>query len=175
VVAVAFTASMAYQTEREAKLCVVATEGCPSTITVAGHELTYLGPLDQSTDARSELSARIEVDGREFTPGIQQFPNGNQQIGKPTVSNSARDSVLIALLDLPSGEGSDSSVRIRVISQPLIIWLWIGGGLMAAGAVLSAFPGRRRNPIDPVSAPLASDSGPDDAGAGDRTPVGVGT
>jgi cytochrome c-type biogenesis protein CcmF len=180
VVAVAFTASMAYQTEREAKLCVVATEGCPSTITVAGHELTYLGPLDQSTDARSELSARIEVDGREFTPGIQQFPNGNQQIGKPTVSNSARDSVLIALLDLPSGEGDDSSVRIRVIQQPLIIWLWIGGGLMGLGAILSAFPGRRRNPIDPTSAlPVADASGepptPPDDDAGDRTPVGVGS
>jgi cytochrome c-type biogenesis protein CcmF len=176
LIAVAFTASMAYMTEREAKLCLTPTEGCPSTITVTGHDITYLGPLDQSNEARAEKSARILVDGREFTPGIQQFPNGNQQIGKPTVSNSVRDSVLIALLDLPSGDGADSSVRIRVISQPLIIWLWIGGALMAVGAMLSAFPGRRRNPIDPVSAPLAGDSGPDDAaGAGDRTPVGVGS
>ena len=39
--------------------------------------------------------------------------------------------------------------------QPLVAWLWIGGIVMALGTVLAAFPGRRRNPIDPVSAPTA--------------------
>ena len=41
----------------------------------------------------------------------------------------------------------------------MIVWLWIGGGLMAVGTVLSAFPGtRRRRPTDPVSAPIAAGS-----------------
>ena len=40
--------------------------------------------------------------------------------------------------------------------KPLILWLWIGGGLMAVGTLLAAFPGRRRRrPTDPVSAPIA--------------------
>jgi cytochrome c-type biogenesis protein CcmF len=30
--------------------------------------------------------------------------------------------------------------------------LWSGGGVMAAGTILAAFPGRRRSPLDPVSA-----------------------
>jgi cytochrome c-type biogenesis protein CcmF len=35
----------------------------------------------------------------------------------------------------------------------LILWMWIGGLMMAFGTVLSAFPGRRRrDPLDPVSA-----------------------
>jgi hypothetical protein len=41
-----------------------------------------------------------------------------------------------------------------VTIQPLVVWLWIGGGVMALGTLLAVFPGRRRNPIDPVSAPV---------------------
>jgi cytochrome c-type biogenesis protein CcmF len=33
----------------------------------------------------------------------------------------------------------------------LLLWLWIGGGLMALGTVLAAFPGRRRKPTSPTS------------------------
>jgi cytochrome c-type biogenesis protein CcmF len=40
------------------------------------------------------------------------------------------------------------------VVQPLVSWLWVGGLIMAMGTVLAAFPGRRRNPIDPVSAPV---------------------
>jgi cytochrome c-type biogenesis protein CcmF len=36
--------------------------------------------------------------------------------------------------------------------KPLILWLWIGGALMAIGTVLAAFPGKRRRPTAPVSA-----------------------
>jgi hypothetical protein len=69
------------------------------------------------------------------------------------------------------------------------MWLWLGGSLIVVGSVLSAIPGRRRRPTDPVSAPVAGASGhapPEDrdsadddaaarAGAGDdRLPVGAG-
>jgi hypothetical protein len=34
------------------------------------------------------------------------------------------------------------------------MWLWIGAGLIGLGSVLSAIPGRRRRPTDPVSRPV---------------------
>ena len=40
--------------------------------------------------------------------------------------------------------------------KPLIVWLWIGGGVMAFGTFLASIPSRVwRRPTDPVSAPLA--------------------
>jgi hypothetical protein len=49
-----------------------------------------------------------------------------------------------------------------VIIQPMVLWLWVGGGIMAFGTVLAAWPGRRRRPTDPVSAPIAvAGAGPD--------------
>ena len=36
--------------------------------------------------------------------------------------------------------------------QPLVMWLWIGGGLAFGGTLLAAFPGqRRRVPTAPAS------------------------
>ena len=39
--------------------------------------------------------------------------------------------------------------------QPLIVWLWAGGGVMAAGTFLAAVSGRkkRRVPLPVVAAP----------------------
>jgi cytochrome c-type biogenesis protein CcmF len=42
-----------------------------------------------------------------------------------------------------------------VIIEPLAVWMWIGGGILGLGAMLAAFPGkRRRDPLEPVSAPV---------------------
>jgi cytochrome c-type biogenesis protein CcmF len=46
------------------------------------------------------------------------------------------------------------AAKIKVFVKPMIVWIWIGGGLMAVGTVLAMFPGRRRRPTDPVSAPV---------------------
>ena len=36
-----------------------------------------------------------------------------------------------------------TQATIRVFVKPLILWLWIGGAVMAIGTLLAAFPGRR--------------------------------
>jgi cytochrome c-type biogenesis protein CcmF len=37
----------------------------------------------------------------------------------------------------------------------MVLWLWIGGAVMAIGTILSALPSRRsRRPTDPTSAPV---------------------
>ena len=51
-------------------------------------------------------------------------------------------------------------MTLRVIIEPMAVWLWIGGGVMAFGTILAAWPGRRRRPTDPVSAPVEVDAGP---------------
>lgn len=84
-----------------------------------------------------------------------------------------------------AGEPAPDAVLLRVIVQPMIVWLWIGGGVMAFGTILAAWPGKRRRPTDPVSAPIevaAGGDGPvqsgDDDGGDDTTapePVTVGS
>jgi cytochrome c biogenesis factor len=35
-------------------------------------------------------------------------------------------------------------VVVGVIVEPLVSWIWIGGGVMLAGCALSLWPGRRK-------------------------------
>jgi cytochrome c-type biogenesis protein CcmF len=50
---------------------------------------------------------------------------------------------------------SSETARIKVFLKPMIMWMWIGGGLMGVGTLLALFPGGRRRPTDPVSAPVS--------------------
>lgn len=161
MIAVALAASGAYETERDARMCVRAEPGCPSTVTVDGHEIVYLGDSVEPSGAATELRATFRVDGAEYTPALQQFPQGTQTIGRPTVKNTLTSSIMLSITDPPG----DDSVAVKIIVQPLIVWLWIGGGVMAFGSLLAAFPGRRRRPTQPVSAPV-DDRSPEPVGAG---------
>ncbi len=91
-----------------------------------------------------------------FTPSLSEFRFGSQAVGTPSVRVGATEDVYLALQALP--EEDSEEVLLRVVVQPLILWLWVGGAIMAVGTVLSAWPGRRRRPTDPTSAALPADA-----------------
>jgi cytochrome c-type biogenesis protein CcmF len=147
LVAVAIAASGSYDTERELTLEV------GDTASVAGHEIGYLGARTVEESNKTSVRARVTVDGEVHEPAINRFDQSGQSIGTPSVATSLTQDVYLTLLREPADDAGQAA-SVRVIVQPLVTWLWIGGIVMALGTVLAAFPGRRRNPIDPVSAPL---------------------
>ena len=51
----------------------------------------------------------------------------------------------------------DTVATIRVFVKPLVVWMWIGGAVMAVGTLLAAFPTKRkRRPTDATSAPITT-------------------
>jgi cytochrome c-type biogenesis protein CcmF len=151
VVAVALAASGSY--DHEAELTLEPGESGA----VAGHTLRFLGTETEQLENKTVVRARVEVDGSAVhEPALNRFSFGGQAIGTPSVRTSPVEDVYLALLAVP--EGDDEAVVLRVIVQPLVLWLWVGGILMAFGTLLAAFPGRRRDPTDPVSAPVPDDA-----------------
>jgi cytochrome c-type biogenesis protein CcmF len=133
------------------------------TATVDGHTLVFEG-LETTEDAeKTTIAALVRVDGgKVYRPAVNEYVFGGQTIGTPSVSTGLRQDVFLALLDVPAEPG-DPAV-IRVVIQPLVTWLWIGGGVMAVGTALAAFPGKRRRPTEPTSSPAgtaAPDQDPD--------------
>ena len=99
-----------------------------------------------------------------YAPASTTYLRMGTTVPTPSVRTSATKDVYLTLEGRP--QAGDAEATIRVFVKPLILWLWIGGGLMAVGTLLAAFPGRRRRrPTDPVSAPI-------DLGADDSPPVG---
>lgn len=147
MIAVAFAASSSYVRQAEFTL----TQG--QSAQFAGHELVYVGQNIKQESAKIVDQVLITIDGTgPWAPSLNKFANGNQTIGTPSVRTTFTDDVVLSVIDIKDGE--NGSVTIRVTVQPLIMWLWIGGGVMAFGTLLAVFPGRRRNPLDAVSAPV---------------------
>ncbi len=147
LIAVAFAASNAYVRQGEFNLLP------GQTAELSGHTLTYEGSDFREYSNRSERTARISIDGGQaYEPGIATYPFAGQTIGVPSVRSTWRDDVALSVLKFP--EGANDAVLLRATIQPLVVWLWIGGLVMAAGTVLAVMPGRRRNPLLPVSAPV---------------------
>ena len=145
LIGVGLAASSSYATEREVTLA----EG--EVVTVADHTFELVGTEVDVTPARTESRALISIDGGQtYAPAVQEFGEGTQTIGTPSVRTTLFEDVYLSLL--PGADPEAGTVNVRVIVSPLVAWLWIGGLVMFVGTLLAAFPGRRRNPLDPVSA-----------------------
>jgi cytochrome c-type biogenesis protein CcmF len=152
VIAVAFAASHSFAHRAEVSL------KAGSSYHLAGHTVTYLGVADETHANRRSTVASIRVDGgRIYRPAITQFVGGGQAIGTPSVRSTAREDVYLTLVSAPQAAGDPAVIGVLVM--PLVSWLWFGGGIVALGTVLAAWPGRRRRPTEPVSAPVAGDTG----------------
>ena len=156
IVAVALAASSSYLQQAE----LLFTEG--QTLQFSGQEFTFVGTREVVHDERTEVRAEMAVDGRCCTaPALSRYTLRGQVVGHPATLSSARRDVQLSVVRLPTETGGNLVLRVTV--QPLVLWLWVGGAVMLIGIVLAAFPGRRRRPTDPTSAPVTV---PVEVGAG---------
>ncbi len=145
LVAVAFAASTSYLHQGEFQLA----EG--ESAVIAGHTVTYLGVEERELAEKTEIRALVTVDGSLEVPSLDRFLVRGRVVGDPATRSTLTEDIQLALITAPDEPGDPIVIRVTV--QPLIMWLWIGGGLMAVGTVLAAVPGRRRRPTAAVSAP----------------------
>ncbi|MGH2695767.1 MAG: heme lyase CcmF/NrfE family subunit [Actinomycetota bacterium] len=170
VVAIAVVLAMAapFTAAREARLA----EG--EAATLRGYRVTFVG-AEQTRSARKEtVSARFRVErgGRvlgEYAPALSQFAASTQAIGTPSVRTGLLEDLYLTLIAAPDDRGR---VVVGIQVNPLVVWLWVGAGVMAAGTVLAAWPARRP-PFSPPPAPAPADHAVPD-GTPQRTPVPAG-
>lgn len=120
-----------------------------------GHTFELIEITETLDDRASVVSAQIRLDGgRTFAPAITTYLQRGETIGTPSVSTSLTKDVYLTLDGTVRPLPGSTDATLRVFVKPMIVWLWIGSGLMMLGTLLAAFPGRRRRPTDPVSAPV---------------------
>jgi cytochrome c-type biogenesis protein CcmF len=151
LIAVALAASNSYTHSQELLL----KQGVVATFD--GHTFELTGFKTESDDRSTVVAALIRVDGgKSYAPAITKFKSMGTNIGTPSVKSSFVKDIYLTVE--PPIKMSSSTVKIKVFIKPMVLWLWIGGGLMGVGTLLSAFPGRRRKPTDATSAPVPSET-----------------
>lgn len=143
------------------------------TARISGHSVEYLSSSSSQSGAVLVQTARMRIDGgKVYAPRLKQFANASQVVGTPSVRSTPVDDVYLSLLTMPTAPGGP--IEIRIIIEPLVFWLWTGGGVIFVGSFMAAFPGkRRRRPTDPASALVPEEERPEpgEAVAGDPVTV----
>jgi cytochrome c-type biogenesis protein CcmF len=126
----------------------VETQGTVSVgehIQIEGYKLRYDG-LSQymGEDGREVLEASVSLfNGDEFvkvlSPRRDYFVVQRQPVTIPGVYSSFNEDVYVLLVGWEE-IGMDSST-FKVYVNPLINWTWIGGLVLAVGAIIAAWPG----------------------------------
>jgi cytochrome c-type biogenesis protein CcmF len=151
IIAVALAASMGYTTKREFHLAP-GERG-----TLQGYHFTYLGPAQHETGQKTTIQARVRVQRGGHTlgvyaPALSIFPNSAQAIGTPSVRTGLVRDVYLTLV---SSAGPDGKVTIGTQLSPLVLWLWVGGGVIFFGTGVAVWRPIRRSRRRPASDPEA--------------------
>jgi cytochrome c-type biogenesis protein CcmF len=119
-----------------------------------GHTFELQGVRETVDERQQVVVADVLLDDdRVYRPANTKYLRIGQDIGTPSVRTGLVNDVYLTLE--PGAEAGADSATIRVFVKPLILWLWLGGAVMAIGTLLAAFPGsRRRRPTQPASAPV---------------------
>ncbi len=142
LIAVAFAASHSFAHSTQLTL----KQG--QTAAFQGHTFTYLGVNEVSLPTHTAMQAEVKVDGgRAYTPAVNNYPFAEEAIGTPSVKSSLTEDIYLTLPSTPAKPGGPAV--IGVIIEPLVSWIWIGGGVILVGTALSAWPGRRRRRRSP--------------------------
>jgi cytochrome c-type biogenesis protein CcmF len=149
VIAVALAASNSFTHSQELFL----KTGTPAYF--SGHSFELIEIVEETTDRAVSVKALISIDGGQaYAPAITKYTKVGMNIGTPSVKTGILGDIYLTLE--PPVLQDSGEAHIKVFIKPLLVWLWIGGFLMAIGTILAAFPGRRRKPTDARSALIGS-------------------
>lgn len=141
LIALVFAASATAGTKQQLRLA----RG--ESASVAGYRFTFVDTNRSETRQKITVSARIRIqrggnDLGTYAPAISTFPGAMTGIGTPSVRTGLREDVYLTLVSSPTERGR---ITIEVRINPMIIWLWIGGLLIAVGTIIAVLPSIRRS------------------------------
>lgn len=105
-----------------------------------GRQLAFLGAEVLREPHRERHVARIAVDGRDLSPELRTYPGSMTPIGSPAVRSTWKDDLYLSAMRI---EPDGSAVAVHAYLQPLVAWIWVGGGIVVLGALLASVPSRR--------------------------------
>ncbi len=120
---------------------------------VSGYTFVNEGGTRSRDDHKMSVGVQLGVyeGGSRVTtlnPGVDVFVSQMQRSSEVAIDSSPFRDVYVVLVGLTPG----GLARISVFVNPLMMWLWVGGLIVAFGAIIAAWPSRRpRAPLVPAA------------------------
>jgi cytochrome c-type biogenesis protein CcmF len=141
--------------------------------TVSGYQVTYLGSRSHKGSQDTTIKALVDIhhggsDLGVYAPAIKIFPNTPEGIGTPSVRTGWLRDVYLTVVSSPNQRGR---VTIGVRINAMVVWLWIGGGVIALGTAIALAPRLRRTIRRPVERVLPPPVEPEPSEEPEAVPV----
>ncbi|MEN8374450.1 MAG: heme lyase CcmF/NrfE family subunit [Gemmatimonadota bacterium] len=117
------------------------------TLEIEGYTLRFDGVSAREEPRRFVVWADMALldaagEPREvLRPRLNFYRTSDQPVTTPAVRERPHRDLYLVLMAF---ERDGSSVTIQALVQPLVVWIWIGGVVVALGALISLLTGRRR-------------------------------
>jgi cytochrome c-type biogenesis protein CcmF len=129
--------SMGYSTEREATL------GLNENLNIGRYRIQFEGltGTQQPTHFRVEGAFRVFRGATEWgilSPALKFFPTQQSPIGRAVHRSSPSEDIYLILSGF--SELNQNQATLKVLVRPLVVWIWIGGFVIALGTLLAILP-----------------------------------
>ncbi|HZA53175.1 MAG TPA: heme lyase CcmF/NrfE family subunit [Candidatus Udaeobacter sp.] len=129
--------SMTYSVEREA------TMSLKEQLNVGPYRVQFegLNGAQQPTHFRVEGSFRVFHQGTEWgvlSPALKFFPTQQSPVGRAVHRSSLGEDLYLILSGF--SELDKNQATLKVLVRPLVVWIWIGGFVIALGTLLAILP-----------------------------------
>jgi cytochrome c-type biogenesis protein CcmF len=131
--------SWAYKTTTDGQLAP------GQTLTLGGAQVTLV-QIDESQGADRETTSAVldlTLDGKpagRLVPRLEYYPASDQNWTRVAMRSSVTGDIYVLL---QGADAEQNTVSVELESHPLIVWLWVGGAVMALGGLVALVLGRR--------------------------------
>ena len=137
--------SMTYSLEKEATL------GLNQELAVGNYRIQFEGLKGsrQPTHFRVEGAFRVFHNGNDdgiLTPALKFFPTQQSPIGRAVHQSSLSEDIYLILSGF--SEIDRNQATLKALVRPLVIWMWIGGFVIAFGTLICIWPMKKTEPSE---------------------------
>jgi cytochrome c-type biogenesis protein CcmF len=137
--------SMSYSIEKEATLAL------KQELPIGNYRIRFEG-LDSSrqpTHLRVEAAFRVFHHGSDdgvLRPALKFFPTQQSPIGRAVHQSSLSEDIYLILSGF--SELDRNQATLKALVRPLVVWMWIGGFVIAFGTLVCIWPMRKANAVE---------------------------
>ncbi|HEY2988914.1 MAG TPA: heme lyase CcmF/NrfE family subunit [Candidatus Binatia bacterium] len=141
LIALGIAGSMSYSVERQATL------GRGETLTVANYNIRFEGlrAVEQPTHYRVEGAFQVFHGGRPMgvlSPALKFFPNQQSPVGRAVHRSTLTEDLYLILSGFSELEKNRATLKVLV--RPLVVWIWLGGAVIALGTLVAIWPMKKQ-------------------------------
>jgi cytochrome c-type biogenesis protein CcmF len=142
LIAIGIIGSSFYDVEKEAVLAP------GESITIKNYTLTYENIDYYQTESKEVVSATLSVYNKgNLIGGLIPEKHYHLLSDQWMTEVAIRSTLLEDLYVILVGWDEDDTASFKVLVNPLVIWIWIGGGVLVLGGLIAFWPDRQKRPV----------------------------